>query len=379
MQKIREQFDTVIRNSQNIAEFDTTELFDIWETNKKPFYELFGKKYIYTFPDNPELSLNLPPKIQRSKVHSFITWVAEHWGYPSLAEFIEENQVSFFDNVVALDYTAPDGTVIKAGSKLIRSFKHFIPFEDTLKTIQDEASMIVQANNIKGYLHLSIHPLDFLSLSENVYNWRSCHSLDGDYRAGNLSYMGDGATIIAYLSDQKEYILPRFGSEVPWNSKRWRTLIHFSKDKKMIFAGRSYPYESDVLLNKVKELLGTLFPDKEISKWTDTRLKQLGEEIFYENSLYPVIDQAPPLPLSDFVIDAKSGLHYNDVLYSSCYVPKYCFVMEKSKLWLGPLWTIIPERTDIKIPIGADINCLRCNCSEISRGEGTMLCNYCRD
>ena len=28
---------------------------------------------------------------------------------------------------------------------------------------------------------------DYLSLSENAFNWRSCHALDGEYRAGNLS------------------------------------------------------------------------------------------------------------------------------------------------------------------------------------------------
>ena len=42
---------------------------------------------------------------------------------------------------------------------------------------------------MEGYLYLSIHPLDYLSISETNHGWRSCHALDGEYRNGNLSYL----------------------------------------------------------------------------------------------------------------------------------------------------------------------------------------------
>ena len=73
-----------------------------------------------------------------------------------------------------------------------------------------------------------MHPLDYLSLSENTYNWRSCHSLDGEYRAGNLSYMMDKSTVICYLKSNDDVILSNFGPEVKWNSKKWRVLLYFS-------------------------------------------------------------------------------------------------------------------------------------------------------
>ena len=62
----------------------------------------------------------------------------------------------------------------------------------------------VAENKIEGYLYLSVDPRDFLTLSENDSNWYSCQSLDGDYRSGDLSYMVDGTTIVAYLANEVE-------------------------------------------------------------------------------------------------------------------------------------------------------------------------------
>ena len=85
--------------------------------------------------------------------------------------------------------------------------------------------MILQEDKIEGTLCFSVHPLDFLSSSENTYNWRSCHSLDGEFCAGNLSYMADSATMICYLKSDKEEILPRFPEDIPWNNKKWRVFL----------------------------------------------------------------------------------------------------------------------------------------------------------
>ena len=46
---------------------------------------------------------------------------------------------------------------------------------------------------------LSIHPCDFLEMSNTNNSWRSCHSLrDGDYQAGTLSYMRDEVSMVFY-------------------------------------------------------------------------------------------------------------------------------------------------------------------------------------
>ena len=88
--------------------------------------------------------------------------------------------------------------------KLVRAFKFFETDKELLNEIQSVASMIIQEDKIEGTLCLSVHPLDFISSSENTHNWRSCHALDGEYRAGNLSYMLDKTTVMCYLNSIKE-------------------------------------------------------------------------------------------------------------------------------------------------------------------------------
>ena len=46
---------------------------------------------------------------------------------------------------------------------------------------------------------LSIHPCDFLEMSNTDNSWHSCHNLkDGDYQAGTLSYMCDEVSMVFY-------------------------------------------------------------------------------------------------------------------------------------------------------------------------------------
>ena len=119
---------------------------------------------------------------------------------------------------------------------------------------------------------MSVHPLDFLSLSENGHNWRTCHSLDGDYRAGNISYLLDDVTFIAYLKAQDNYYLPNFPTSIPWNSKKWRVLLHLSKDKNLLMAGKQYPLQLErgmqAVLNRIKNDIN-LLDLKEEEEWSE--------------------------------------------------------------------------------------------------------------
>ena len=134
--------------------------------------------------------------------------------------------------------------------------------QESLKKIFSDAGMlimthcedqqIIQENTITGTLCFSVHPLDFLSSSENTHNWRSCHSLDGEYRGGNLSYMVDDCTFMCYLrSDGYDHQLPNFPHEVKWNSKKWRVLLYLSNDRTMLMAGRQYPFSSSTGMDRV--------------------------------------------------------------------------------------------------------------------------------
>lgn len=125
--------------------------------------------------------------------------------------------------------------------KLVKAFKYFEENPRSLEDIQNYASRIIQEDKIEGTLCFSVHPLDFLSVSENTYNWRSCHALDGEYRAGNLSYMVDRSTFICYLRGAENQKLPHFPEDVLWNSKKWRMLLYMEDKRRGLMAGRQYP------------------------------------------------------------------------------------------------------------------------------------------
>ena len=105
-------------------------------------------------------------------------------------------------------------------------------------------SQVLNQKQIKGNLCLSIHPLDFITMSDNNCGWTSCMSwMDepGDYRLGTIEMMNSPCVIVAYVESKESMWTP--GGD--WNSKRWRQLYIVTKE--VILGNRQYPYYSDEL------------------------------------------------------------------------------------------------------------------------------------
>ena len=256
IQKIQQKFNEVIAYSQNIEYPKTDELFGKWYKNKEYFIKtLFNGELKYTYPEKVKFDINMDVKI--SKYAEFIEYVGFVMNLPLIDPFFEYltsiPAADFYDNELKRDYFVGEKK-IPAGMKVVKSFKYFIEDKVLLSDIQNKASNFIQENKIEGYLTFSVHPLDFLSLSENTFNWRSCHALDGEYRAGNLSYMGDASTVVCYLSDGNDVVLPHFPPNVKWNSKKWRCLLHFNNFYDVIFAGRQYPFASASALETIRKI-----------------------------------------------------------------------------------------------------------------------------
>ena len=390
LSKIKEDFDKVIQYSQNIPDPKTDRLFEVWEECKKDFIELFGGKYIYEFPE--KVSFDLGPKEKHDRVIRFAGQVESTYGYSQLAEFIEKQEEGFFKNLTVEDYTMWSGKVIKKGTKLVKAFRNFIENEKSLTDIQNEASRIIQEDKIEGTLCLSVHPLDFLSLSENTYNWRSCHSLDGEYRAGNLSYMMDKHTIVCYLKGADNVNLQAFHPDVKWNSKKWRVLLYVSSDWNMVFAGRQYPFESktgmDIVLKDLLPEAGICKLDDFISRYSKCAWSDWNGTLFSDCELtnkIKVVFNRPYVPIGDELLPLNQvfavgdgAKNYNDVLYSSCYKPIYSFKYS-SHYWDGDYYGGTPSTNpnSTLFNIGGFTYCLRCGVEECLTGADTMLCEDC--
>jgi hypothetical protein len=398
IKKIQEQFELVIHYSQEIPKVpgqrfvNTDSLFEEWLEAKRDFIETFGGKLIVELPDKVTFELSQEEKIKRVK--DFLTAVDCNYDNPDLARFIDIQKSGFYENKVVEDFEY-NGEKIPKGMKVIKAFKFFEKNPKKLENLQNAASMLIQEDKITGVLCLSVHPLDYISASENCHSWHSCHALDGDYRAGNLSYMVDKHTIMCYLrADNCDYVLPDFPNEVPWNSKKWRVWIHLSDNWDIMFAGRQYPFTSNIGLNLAKKeliepTLNVRFTDFtsqyfaggiKLKMENENFLPSFDEELFDK---YMVIN-SKAVPLKDVIVDVPGSLDFNDLLRSSCYIPQYAYKVKEISYWY---WGDSPYRTAVnsifddsgkivpKFRIGGRVSCVMCG-NQLDY-SGSFVCGEC--
>lgn len=369
---IQKQFNEVIEYSQGIHSPKTNDLFARWFEAKKYFIDKMNGKLIYQFPTKVSFQVSDDEKEKRFK--SFLQTLQSKYLYPDLLNFLSIQQDGFWSNQVIKPYEYNQITIPK-GMKLIKAFKYFIIDDVHLDAIQTMASQIIQSNKVSGTLCFSVHPLDFLSLSENTCNWRSCHSLDGEYRSGNLSYMVDKSTVICYLKEDNDRCLPNFPDNIQWNSKKWRVLLFFSNNYDMLFAGRQYPYSSEEGMLIVKDILLKKLDLGYWSSWNSKRITSMTENEISHNfysAFVPVEDTL--IQLDELVIDQPGSLQFNDVLSSSIYTPIYSYRMEQS-LW--PTTHLYPStKMNSRFYVGGKVKCCNCEKDDISLSE-TFMCNDC--
>lgn len=385
IKEIQRQFNKVISHVANIPEPHTDNLFDKFLMAKHHIIALFGGDLIYELPEPVYFNLNQEAK--EEGLNSFLDKVYDTYNLPKLWTFLDATKKGFYQNEVPEEITCPgigseSYITIPKGMKIVKAFKYFIEDKDLLTTVQNEASMLVQKDKIKGHLCFSVHPLDFLSTSENACNWRSCHSLDGDYRSGNLSYMLDRSTMICYLRSDEEVQLPNFPADVLWNNKKWRMLIHLEDRWRGIMLGRQYPFTSE----EAKELVMKTFCQKfnfDLRAYKDTHFSEL---LFDENGnfcsdIQRMVDENEPghvkvlndeyllignaiRPVSDVISDGENSLMYNDLTRSTCY----------KRIWA---LNFFASSTSAHWTIGAEVPCLACGEEPIENSD-SFCCSGCQ-
>lgn len=377
--EIKEQIEQVLRYSQcySVSLSGIDNIVDKWLKAKEYYIQLMNGNLIYEYPQ--VVSFELSDTAKRSKIKNFTDTIYNRYGdeVEDLCCFLDSLRMDdFYSNLTSQVYDS-----IPEKYKVVKAFKFFIEDPELLKELQNEASRIIQENVISGHLCFSVHPLDFLSASENVHNWRSCHALDGEYRSGNLNYLCDESTVICYLRGENDAILPRFPSSVPWNSKKWRVWFFFSQDKTMLFAGRQYPFEAMQGINLIKD---TILPILGLNQWSafsrdkiNHHRDSLSNTEFYFKDLVPVGDTA--IALSELVKDGSHTFHYNDILRSSVYDPIYSYRLRGVDC--GPWSPAHPTGmtdNDTRFVIGEACPCPVCGDNYIDFNEA-IACSSCCD
>lgn len=316
-EQLKNEVENIIVHSQDFPfDVDATNLLEQWEQAKAPIIELFGGTTIIRSKKKIKVTLSSE---QRSRKFNEFLFVLDDNGVltEDFETFLRVNADGFFENKVLLPHPSYH---IPQGAKILKSFKKFLPNQEVTRWAQDTASRYIQENKIEGYLYLSVDPRDFLTLSENAADWYSCQSLDGDYRAGDLSYMVDNTTIVAYLAgDEKEHFkcLPK---DVDWYSKKWRMLVHLNGDKS-IYYNRQYPYQSTSLLEQthtmLTDLLGDIFTEP-ISYGFKIVQGQLGDS---KRLVYNQINAGGRTYDTRDFINVNDYNGYSDLITSSSYTP----------------------------------------------------------
>jgi hypothetical protein len=365
----------VISYSQDIPLPQVDDLLAKWAVAKQNFIDAMDGDLIYEYPK--EVTFSLTPAQKEENLNAII-----EYGYltnPAAGEFLEHYYQDFYENKTSSDYVTPDGVTIPMGTKITKALKYFSSSYIDLPEIQhlqSRISRVIQKQKVTGKLCLSVHPLDYLSMSENTYNWRTCHSLQGEYAAGNLSYLLDSSTVVCYLKSTKETNqLPNFPSSVSWNNKKWRVLLFFSKEWKMILTGRQYPFESSTGMELIRTKLlnynfGTYTP------WSDF---SYSSKLVSNSTIFRSENMAPWYPIPGYgaiplnAIVNEGGLNYNDPLHSRLYKPLYCFDVNAIDLEGNYIPSTVAPDT---FTIGAPVTCLRCGQRYITNSE-YMVCDKC--
>ena len=186
-----------------------------------------------------------------------------------------------FDHPLTLMVTNPDGEAkkfsVQKGSKVvpfIGKLVKWLGIEEGYEKFRIDHSMALNTSKLEGTLCLSIHPLDYMTMSDNESNWSSCMSWQGCgcYRAGTVEMMNSGMVLVGYFKSKSESMpMPNYSGE--WNSKKWREL--FIVNPELIMNIKSYPYENDELtlgcLKWIRELveknIGWTNFNKKFGKW----------------------------------------------------------------------------------------------------------------
>jgi len=247
-----------------------------WAKNKIKLYKLLGNSFIYKIPyqyekDEKELDKQMCSLIQNDDfISEFRAWVGNH--YHEYEDFTGNEAQALLDiahrNALVRDKIpfafkyrregAAREIQLQAGMKPMRAFSKILDYFKNEKEIQDlfpkyekfrlKHSMILNDKIVKGNLVISIHPLDFMTMSDNASDWQSCMSWrdNGCYHVGTIEMMNSNNVVCCYLESKEPFYfnMKRKNDEKDesciWANKKWRQLCYITKD--IIVSGKPYPY-----------------------------------------------------------------------------------------------------------------------------------------
>lgn len=256
---------------------DAENILRFWSANKLPLYSLLDNKLIISkevriAKDKAVIEHEINDRLRSHSdhAHPFLNnfedalrgkklfaeepeqpyredyWTIQNWLLSTEALYNNRVNRSNYDTRDTVIFPSGHTVKITDGTRPLRILKKFAD-EFNIEGFEDfrlEHSRILNDKFMTGKLCLSIHPLDYITMSDNANNWTSCMSWKhgGAYRSGTVEMMNSPYVVVAYLSSDST-TMP-IGNNT-WNSKKWRELFIVHED--CICGIKGYPYASYTL------------------------------------------------------------------------------------------------------------------------------------
>lgn len=294
------------------------------------FYEEWFDRFVYSTSHQYKSKL-YDVRNQLAYMLDTTNLVSNVWNGPSFSVYNPQN---------------PEKPIrVSTGSKLTKmigkiALAYDIPYFEDFRIRHSQA---LNQKKLKGRLTLSIHPLDYMTMSDNECDWSSCMSWkeDGCYRQGTVEMMNSPMVLVAYLeSANNPMAIPLSDGKIEyWNSKKWREL--FIVNNNIICEVKSYPYRNKYITGEVLNWLKELDNKVRSEYWVDQMIREIkGTEYKdYWSEKYYVFDTYGEPVGSEYVIEHQitvkpfTTLMYNDFCSGHLgYFPRYVENRSETKI-----------------------------------------------
>lgn len=373
-------------------------VFGLWEEKKEKLLKLFNNELIMSFdiPTDFSYNFNFEVKEEMSKIlannDSFfkkiklqietvnfldkegypigngfhiltnIFYNAENWLSNSIGELLDRtcNSCSLYINEKKPIKIYKNTKITTLFSKLADLFE----FKPEYEKLRLKHSEIIQKLKKIDKVYVSIHPLDFVTLSDNANNWSSCLSIDetGCYRAGIGELLTSPTSIVAYtVDDNNKYTIGNFS----WNSKTWRQLFYL--EESCILGSIAYPRRNEKLTQFILEKLRELAKDRLGYSYDEGYYhRKCGD--FHAGLIHKNGTE------EEIRFDSNVERMYDDLNRSSSSQNLF-FIINKEKLLKESYSNIQPPVYTIKM--SGEAICLNCGNSISYNGGESHLCSEC--
>ena len=289
-----------------------------WADSKQTLYHTLGNKFIVEFPIEYSRPISdiaddcWKETVYQSKFNKFLSnLMSEFWCATTVDSMFIHNIDNMATNTINIE--APISVqhkltqktiVIQPGAKYFRTLHHLVKecggkYDNIFEEFRIRISQITNQRSLKGTMCISIHPMDFITMSDNSYGWDSCMKWvddTGDYRIGTVEMMNSPIVVCAYLKGSEPF---NFGWNkndefTTWNNKKWREL--FVVTPELITEIKSYPYDNEEFTKAVMDTLLALSKENDGNEydtevyWTrSTHVNSRGMRLqfgTYENGMY---------------------------------------------------------------------------------------------